>query len=165
MENKEIQLVVFRLRHEEFGADIGQVLEISRMQEITHVPKAPGFIEGMINLRGRVIGVVDLSRQFGLESQKELPKTARIVVTQTGSETVGLMVDEVPEVLRIAASAIEPTPEIIQAEIQRDYIKGVAKVGERLIIMLDLNKVLSPHEIQSMGKTRGGNYGEDTHRG
>jgi len=149
---KEIQLVIFRLRDEEFGADIASVLEISRLLDITHIPEAPGFIEGVINLRGQVIAVVDLSRQFGLKEQKELPKTARIVIVEVGSETVGLIVDEVPEVLRIAEGDIEPAPEIIQTEVKRDYIKGVGKLGERLIILLDLNKVLAPHEIEQMGK-------------
>jgi len=158
---KEIQLVIFRLRDEEFGADIASVLEISRLLDITHIPEAPGFIEGVINLRGQVIAVVDLSRQFGLSAEggsasggkeKELPKTARIVIVEVGSETVGLIVDEVPEVLRIAEEDIEPTPEIISTEVKRDYIKGVGKLGERLIILLDLNKVLAPHEIEQMSK-------------
>jgi len=149
---KEMQLVIFRLRDEEFGADIASVLEISRLLDITHIPEAPGFIEGVINLRGQVIAVVDLARQFRLKEEKELPKTARIVIVEVGSETVGLIVDEVPEVLRIAEADIGPTPEIISTEVKRDYIKGVGKLGERLIILLDLNKVLAPHEIEQMGK-------------
>lgn len=149
---KEIQLVIFRLRDEEFGADITSVLEISRLLDITHIPEAPGFVEGVINLRGQVIAVVDLARQFGLGEQKELPKTARIVVIEVGGETVGLIVDEVPEVLRIAEADIEPAPEIIQTGVKRDYIKGVGKLGERLIILLDLNRVLAPHEIETVGK-------------
>lgn len=149
---KEIQLVIFRLRDEEFGADIASVLEISRLLDITHIPEAPGFIEGVINLRGQVIAVVDLARQFGLGGQKELPKTARIVIVEVGDETVGLIVDEVPEVLRIAEEDVGPTPEIISTEIKRDYIKGVGKLGERLVILLDLNKVLAPHEVKQIGE-------------
>lgn len=152
---KEIQLVIFRLRDEEFGADISAVLEISRMLEITHIPQAPGFIEGVINLRGQVIAVVDLAKQFGLaknSTNQALAKTARIVVVQVGQETVGLIVDEVPEVLRIPEENIEPTPEMIQTEIKRDYIKGLGKLGERLIILLDLNKVLTPHQVEALGK-------------
>jgi len=158
---KEIQLVIFRLRDEEFGADISSVLEISRLLDITHIPEAPGFIEGVINLRGQVIAVVDLARQFGLGEQKELPKTARIVIVEVGSETVGLIVDEVPEVLRIAEEDIGPTPEIISTEVKRDYIKGVGKLGERLVILLDLNKVLAPHEIEQVGKVSKEKEGED----
>ncbi len=149
---KEIQLVIFRLRDEEFGVDISSVLEISRVLDITHIPQAPGFIEGVINLRGQVMAVVDLARQFGLKPQAELPKTARIIVVNVSDETIGLIVDEVPEVLRIAEVDIEPTPEIIQTEIKKDYIKGVGKLGDRLVILLDIDKVLAPHEIEQVSK-------------
>lgn len=149
---KEIQLVIFRLREEEFGVAIDSVLEIARVPDITHMPQAPGFIEGVINLRGQVIAVVDIARQFGLKSQSELPTTARIIVVQVSDETIGLIVDEVPEVLKIAEEDIEPTPEIIQTEVKRDYIRGVGKIGNRLVVLLDVNKVLAPHEIEQVGK-------------
>jgi len=149
---KELQLVIFRLRDEEFGVGIGSVLEISRVLDITHIPQAPDFIEGVINLRGQVVAVVDLAGQFGLQPRPELPKTARIIVVNVSGETIGLVVDEVPEVLRIAEEDIEPTPEIIQTEIRRDYIKGVGKTGDRLIVLLDIDKVLAPHEIEQIGK-------------
>lgn len=143
----DIQLVVFRLRDEEFGVDIKQVREIVRMMAITHLPEAPGFIEGVINLRGQVIAVIDLARQFELAPQKELPKSARIVVVEAKDQTIGMIVDEVPEVLRISTDSIEPTPEVIQTEIRQDYIKGVGKMEDRLLILVDLEKVLTPHEI------------------
>lgn len=149
---KQTQLVIFRLRHEEFGAEITSVLEISRMLEITHLPETPGFIEGVVNLRGQVIPVIDLARQFGLEPEAKLPKTARIVVVEAGEETVGLIVDEVPEVLRVVDTDIEPTPDLIQSAAKRDYVKGIAKLGGRLVIVLDLHKVLAPHEIEVVGK-------------
>ena len=149
---KEIQVVIFRLRNEEFGVDINRVREIVRMMEITHIPEAPGFLEGVINLRGQVIAVVDLARQFDLTPLPELPKSARIVVVEVGETTVGMIVDEVPEVLRIAEENIEPTPEIIQTRIKSDYIRGVGKLNERLIVMLDLSKVLAPHELESVGE-------------
>jgi len=149
---REIQLVIFRLRDEEFGVEIASVLEISRVLDITHIPEAPGFIEGVINLRGRVLAVVDLAKQFGLKEEKELPKTARIVVIEVRNITLGLIVDEVPEVIKISEEEIEPTPEIIQSEVNRNYIKGVAKLNERLIILLDLNNVLSFHEVEEVAK-------------
>ena len=149
---QEIQLVIFRLRDEEFGARINAVLEISRVLPITHIPEAPGFIEGVVNLRGQVIAVVDLARQFGLARQAELPKTARIVVVEIAGETIGLIVDAVPEVIRIPEDAIEPTPELIQTKIQKDYIQGVAKLDTRLIIVLNLDQVLSARDVQSLGK-------------
>lgn len=149
---EEIQLVTFRLRDEEFGVDISQVREIVRMMDITHIPEAPGFIEGVINLRGQVIAVIDLAKQFGLIPKEKPEKTDRIVVVEVGEQTVGMIVDEVPEVLRIAKEDIEPTPEIIQTEVKEDYIKGVGKIGDRLLILLDLNKVLAPHEVEELGK-------------
>lgn len=153
---KERQLVIFRLRDEEFGADIGSVLEISRILDITRIPEAPGFIEGVINLRGKVLAVIDLARQFGLSTkggkEKELAKTARIIVVEVGNKNLGLIVDEVPEVIRISEDEIEPTPEIIESEVEKHYIKGVAKLGERLIILLDLNNILALHEIHEVEK-------------
>jgi len=151
---KNVQLVIFRLRDEEFGADISQVIEISRMLDITHIPDAPGFIEGVINLRGQVLAVIDLARQFGLAEQAELPKTARVVVVDIGDQTVGLIVDEVPEVIRIAEDDIEPTPEAIQTGIKKDYIKGVGKLGERLIILLDLSNILEAHELDAVATVK-----------
>ena len=149
---KELQLVIFRLRGEEFGAEITSVLEISRVLGITHIPEAPGFVEGVVNLRGQVIAVVDLAKQFGLPPQPELPKTARIVVVEVAGETIGLIVDEVPEVLRVAEEAVEPTPEIIQTEVKRDYLRGLAKLGDRLILLLDLAKLLAPQELEQVSK-------------
>lgn len=149
---KEIQLVIFRLRDEEFGVAIGSVLEISRVLEITHIPEAPGFIEGVINLRGRVLAVIALAKQFGLPDEKELPKTARIMVVEIHNTSLGLIVDEVPGVIKISEEEIEPSPEIIESEVSRHYIKGVAKLNDRLIILLDLNNVLSPHVVEVVAK-------------
>ena len=148
----EIQLVIFRLRDEEFGVAISEVREIVRMMEITHIPEAPGFIEGVVNLRGQVIAVVDLARQFGLAREEARPKTARIVVIEIQDKTVGLIVDEVPEVLRISQDNIEPTPEVIETEVHKDYLKGVGKLEDRLVILLDLEKVLKPHEVEEVAR-------------
>ena len=156
MPKKELQLVIFCLRGEEFGAEITSVLEISRWLPITRIPEAPGFVEGVVNLRGQVIAVVDLAKQFGLPPQGELPKTARIVVVEVAGETIGLVVDEVPEVLRVAEEAVEPTPEIIQTGVKRDYLRGVAKLGDRLILLLDLAKLLAPQELRQVSKVTQG---------
>ena len=147
---KEIQLVIFRIGKEEFGAEISSVLEISRVLEITHLPQAPGFIEGVVNLRGKVVAVVDLHRQFGLASPEARPKTARIIVVEIQKETIGFLVDEVPEVLRIPETQLEPTPELIQSRIKKDYIKGVGKLGSRLVILLDLNQILAPQALKEL---------------
>jgi purine-binding chemotaxis protein CheW len=149
-----VQLINFRLRDEEFGVDIGSVKEITRVAEITHIPEAPSFIQGMTNLRGQVITVIDLAEQFRLAARAELPDSARIVVTEFNGRTVGMLVDEVPGVLKIAEEDIQPTPEPIQREVRKDYIKGVGKLANRLIVLLDLEKVLSPHEVEEIDKMR-----------
>ena len=147
-----VQLVNFRLRDEEFGLDIGSVREITRVADITHIPEAPSFVYGVTNLRGQVIAVIDLARQFGLAPQQDLPETAKIVVTEIKGQTVGMLVDEVPEVLKIADENIESAPELVQAEVRTDYIKGVGKLDNRLIILLDLEKLLAPHEAEELTK-------------
>jgi len=143
-----LQLVSFKLKQEEFGVNILQVQEIIRMQEITNVPNAPGFVEGVINLRGRVIPIVDLRKRFGMET-KEQSNATRIIVVMIGEVQVGLIVDEVSEVLRISEDTVEPPPPIV-AGIESDYIKGVGKLEDRLLILLDLNKILSMEEKQSL---------------
>ncbi len=150
--SKIIQLVNFRLREEEFGVDIGSVSEITKVADISHIPEAPSFIQGVTNLRGQIIAVVDLARQFGLSPQENLPESARIVVTEVNGQTVGMLVDEVPEILKIPEENIEPAPELIQTEVRKDYIKGVGKLDGRLIVLLDLEKVLAPHETEELAK-------------
>ncbi len=147
-----IQLVNFRIRDEEFGVDIGSVREITKVAGITHIPEAPSFVYGVTNLRGQVIAVIDLARQFGLAPRQDLPESARIVVTEIRNQTVGMLVDEVPEVLKIPGGDIEPAPEVIQTEVRKDYIKGVGKLDSRLIILLDLEKLLEPNEIEELTK-------------
>ncbi len=147
-----IQLVNFRLRDEKFGVDIRSVREIIRVGDITRMPETPSFIQGVANLRGQIIPVIDLAEQFGLAPQEKLPESARIVVTEVKGQTVGMLVDEVPEVLEIPEENIEPTPELIQTEVRKDYIKGVGKLEGRLIILLDLEKVLAPHEVEELAR-------------
>lgn len=147
-----IQLVNFRLRGEEFGVEIGAVKEIIRVGDITHIPDAPSFVQGVTNLRGQIIAVIDLAEQFGLAPQPEIPQSARIVVVEIKGQTVGILVDEVPEVLKIPAGNIEPTPEVIQTEVKEDYIKGVGRLDNRLIVMLDLEKLLAGREIEKLAQ-------------
>jgi purine-binding chemotaxis protein CheW len=133
----ELQIVVFELGDERYGLDIATVYEIIRHQPITAVPQAPAFVEGVINLRGRIIPVVDLRDRFGM-TQGDLTKASRIVVCDAGGTRVGLVVDGVSEVLMIAGDAVEPTPEVA-AGADAAYLRGIAKLGERLIILLDLD--------------------------
>ena len=137
----ERQLVVFQLGAEFYGVDIARVHEIIRLQSITRVPRAPAFVEGVINLRGKVIPVVDLRRRFGLESS-EHTRASRIVVVEIGDQVVGVIVDGVSEVLRVTGASVEP-PSPVVAGIESEYIHGIAKLDDRLVILLDLDRVLA----------------------
>jgi purine-binding chemotaxis protein CheW len=137
--NELIQLVSFRLGNEEFAVEILRVQEINRMVEITHVPQVPHFVDGIINLRGKVIPVVDLRTKFGMET-KDRDKNSRIVVCDVGGETVGMVVDAVSEVLRVPQSTVEAPPEIVRSS-GLEYIRGVVKLEERLLLFLDISKL------------------------
>ncbi|MCH7786388.1 MAG: chemotaxis protein CheW [Chloroflexi bacterium] len=142
---EEKQLVVFDLDSESYGVDIGAVREIIRMQDITRVPRAPDFVEGVINLRGKVIPVVDLRKKFGLPVPEEQSKDNRIVVVDIGGQDIGVMVDAVTEVLRIATDSIAPPSSVITGA-DSEYLLGIVKLESGLIILLDLEKVLSEEE-------------------
>jgi purine-binding chemotaxis protein CheW len=144
-----LQLVSFNIGSEEFGVDILKVQEINRMVEITKVPQAPNYVEGVINLRGKVIPIVDLRKRFNLE-QKDYNKNTRIVVVDINGSIMGMVVDSVSEVLRLPSNTIEPPPEIVTG-INSEYIKGVAKLEDRLLIFLDLSKVINVAEVAGIG--------------
>ena len=144
-----LQLVTFSTGDEEFGVDILRVQEIIRTMAITKVPKAPEFVEGVINLRGKVIPIIDLRRRFGLQS-KAHDKHTRIIVIEINTMIVGFVVDSVSEVLRIPASTVEPPPPVV-AGLESEYISGVGKLEDRLLILLDLNKLLSGEERDMLG--------------
>src|ERR1700704_6616574 len=126
---EERQLVVFQLGAELYGVDIARVHEIIRLQTITRVPRAPSFVEGVINLRGKVIPVVDLRRRFGLPLA-EHTRAPRTVVVEIGDQVVGIIVDSVSEVLRISPSTIEP-PSPVVAGIDSEYLPGLPKLPDR----------------------------------
>jgi purine-binding chemotaxis protein CheW len=140
----EEQVVVFELGGECYGVDIGLVQEIIRPPAITSVPRAPEYVEGVINLRGRVIPVINLRTRFGLPGA-ERGRAARIVVLNVGGQTVGAAVDAVSEVLRIAMASVEP-PGATLAGAAAARLRGIAKLDDRLIILLDPNSILSDTE-------------------
>lgn len=144
----ELQLVSFNIGTEEFGVEILKVQEINRMVEITKVPQAPHYVEGVINLRGKVIPIIDLRKRFNLDV-KEYDKNTRIVVVDISGSIMGMIVDAVSEVLRLPSSTIEPPPEIVTG-LNAEYIKGVAKLEDRLLIFLDLSRVIDAAEMASM---------------
>ena len=145
-----LQLVTFSIGEEEFGVDILKVQEIIRTMEITRVPRAQAFVEGVINLRGKVIPIIDLRRRFGLDS-KAHDKHTRIIVIEINNMIVGFVVDSVSEVLRIPASTVEPPPPVV-AGLESEYISGVGKLHDRLLILLDLDKLLSHADLESLSQ-------------
>lgn len=150
----DIQVVVFRLKNEEFGVDIQQVREIIRLSDISHIPEAPAFIEGVINLRGEVVPVTDLSKLFHLSSKEKYDKTARIIIAEVNHQTIGILVDEVPEILRIPQDQIKKTPDIIAKKIKKDYFTGVGRVDERLLILMDVNRIFSVEQLGELTKNK-----------
>lgn len=147
-ENEELQLVVFQLGGEEFGVDIMSVQEIIKMTNITRIPQAPPYVRGVINLRGKIIVVVDLDMRLDITGKEEADENSRIIVVEINDLVVGMMVDSVSEVMRLPKSNIEPAPPVIAAKIGAEYLQGVGKVGDRLLILLDLKKVLTDEEMQ-----------------
>ncbi len=149
----EQQLVVFDLGRELYGVDIAQVREIIRMQEITYVPNAPDFVEGVTNLRGKIIPVLNLRKRFGLGGDGETSE-ARIVVVDINGEDMGVQVDAVKEVLRINEQVIVP-PSSMVTTIDSYYMEGIANLGDRLIILLNLSKIVSEAEDASEDEKAG----------
>lgn len=148
-----LQLVSFVIQNEEFGVDILKVQEIIRPMDITRVPNAPAFVEGVINLRGRIVPIVDLRARFGLPP-REQDKDTRIVVVELHEQVTGFMMDAVKEVIRVDKAVIEPPPELAIG-VDTDYLKGVAKLDDRLLILLDLEEVLSDDELHAVAAAAG----------
>jgi purine-binding chemotaxis protein CheW len=146
---EELQLVVFSVGREEFAVEVTQVREIMRMEEITRMPKSPQFVEGIINLRGQIIAVVELAKRLNLEAG-ERDSDTRIIVVEAEDIKVGMIVDSVSEVLRASAEAVEPSPTLAM-DLSAAYLQGVVKQDNRLIILLDLTKVLSLQEMAGLG--------------
>ncbi len=140
-----LQLVSFKIGDEEFGVDILSVQEINRMSQITKVSNKPDFIEGVINLRGRIIPVIDLLVKLGM-IRKVHGKNTRIVVVELKGQILGFIVDEVSEVLRIPKDITEVPPEMVGG-VDSDYITSIGKLEDRLLILLDLEKILSTSEF------------------
>ncbi len=147
------QLVVFRLGDEEFGVDILQVREIERVEHgVTRVPKSPAFVEGVINLRGDIIPIVDLRKRFGLVV-RSIGHESRVIIVEVNGNMIGMMVDAVVEVLRVNASTVENAPSITKG-VDAFFLSGVAKIGERLIILLDLERALSAEEASMLNEMK-----------
>lgn len=142
------QLVVFTIGNEAYGVDVDAVESIIKMQEITRLPHAPEFVEGVTNLRGAVVPILDLRKRFGLTTVEETRDT-RIVIVNMNNTHVGMVVDAVTQVVRISAETIDPPPQMVMT-INTAFIKGIAKLDDMLIILLDLKKVLTTEESERL---------------
>jgi purine-binding chemotaxis protein CheW len=147
---KELHIVGFRVGRETFGVPIGLVHEIVRVPEITAVPDSPGYVEGVINLRGKIVSVVDLRKRFG-EKEIKAHKKNRILVTEVEGKMVGLIVDAASEVLKIPDHEIELPPSVFE-EGELNYVTGVGKLHGRLVILIDLSKILQKGELRRLGE-------------
>ena len=154
-EGERAQFVIFCLDGAEFGVPIGQVVRIVRLVEITRVPRAPNFLEGVINLQGEIVPVIDLKKRFGLENGTEYGDKARILIVEVpddeGRQLVGMLVDAVTEIRWLPASAVGAPPPMV-AGISPAYLAGVGQVDDRLVVILDLDRVLCTEEMVALSE-------------
>lgn len=148
---ENLHLVTFELSGEEFGVDIMQVSEVIPVPRITRIPQAPECIKGLINLRGKILVVIDLNKRLGFSS-KETDIRSRIIIVEIRDTVIGMLVNSVKEIIRLPLSSIEPTPEMIKSKINAEYLNGVGKTGNRLLILLNLARVLGEEEIEELNK-------------
>ncbi len=152
-------MVTFQVGTEEYGLDINSIIEVIRPLKITPLPRMPEFVEGVINLRGAIIPIIDLRKRFGLPVGTESRKTTRMLITRgaiygasgAGKESIGLIVDGVQEVLHVPKKNIDAAPHAATGENTR-FITGMGKVGERLIILIDITRILSQQERSALAE-------------
>lgn len=150
-EKEKRQILIFSLANEELGLDISCVREVLRPQEIHPLPQSPDFIEGVINLRGHIIAVIDLRKRLKVKEVEDRSKM-RIVVCKIKKFIIGLIVNSVSEIIALSKEDIEPTPQVVSMQIESDFISGIARLGERIIVMLDLENILTREEITNLSK-------------
>lgn len=144
----DIKVIVFQLKDEEYGIPVQQVQSIERMMHITRVPKVAKFVKGVMNLRGVVTPIIDLRKRFGIE-EVEYTESTRIIIVGVNDMEVGLIVDAANDVIDIPEGAIEPPPEVV-GTVEVEYLNGVAKLDKRLLILLNLEKVLISEGIKDL---------------
>ncbi len=144
MTDQELRLTIFNIGEEEYALDIMKVVEILRPQKVTRLPNTPDFIEGVINIRGTVVPIIDLRKRFGIKIQSH--ENERVLLTRVRGEIVGLLVDGVKEVYSLSKGDVAPPPAMVKG-IKTEYLEGVGKAEERLIIILNLDKILSTEEM------------------
>lgn len=147
---KDLHIVGFRVGREMFGVPIELVHEIVRVPEITSVPDSPDYIEGVINLRGKIVSIIDLRKRFG-EQEVTSNKKNRILVAEIDGKMLGLVVDAASEVLKLPGSEVEPPPNVFE-ENELNYVTGVGKLGSKLVILIDLSKILQKGELRRISE-------------
>lgn len=148
--DREMQLVAFSVGREEFGVDVKKVEGVISLVDVTRMPRAPGFVEGIINLRGQIIAVVDLATRLGIQAGDRTSNT-RIVVVEAQDVKVGLIVEK-PEVINVSMEDVEASPALTAGDVESSFIKGVVKIDDRLLILLDVDGVLSEEERSGIGE-------------
>ncbi|QDX94977.1 chemotaxis protein CheW [Brevibacillus laterosporus] len=146
--SEEVKVIIFRLVDEEYGVEVQQVKSIEKLEHITRVPRTPVFVKGVINLRGVVTPIIDLRSRFQLE-EAEYTEATRVIIVAVDELEVGLIVDSANDVVDIPVNAIEPPPAVVGG-VEATYLRGVAKLEKRLLILLNLDKVLSTEEIKQL---------------
>jgi purine-binding chemotaxis protein CheW len=159
-----LQLVVFELDKEEYAVDIKDLQEIATIPEITPIPNAPKFIRGIINLRGKIIVILDLEKRFNLVREFELKDAGNIIITEMDQNNFGVVVDKVSEIISVPVDSVQETPTLVSSKINSEYLKGVILLEDekkiskeleessRLIILLDFHKMLKEKELLSIGE-------------
>lgn len=144
----EVKVIIFRLEDEEYGVEVNQVKSIEKLEHITRVPRTPSFVKGVINLRGVITPIINLRNRFGLE-ETEYTESTRVIIVAVGELEVGLIVDAANDVIDLSVDAIEPPPEVVGG-VEAAYLRGVAKLEKRLLILLNLDRVLNTEEIKQL---------------
>ena len=144
------QLVSFYLDKEEYGVEVLKVREIIRMVNITHMPNTPPYVEGIINLRGKVIPIISMRRKFGLMDMENNSQT-RVIIMDVGGELLGFTVDAVSEVIRISANEIQPAPSVVSGGMGQEFIEGIINHADRLLVLLNLDLMFSNEEKEMFG--------------
>lgn len=146
-----LRLVTFELSGEEFGVDIMQVSEIIPVPKITRIPQAPECVKGLINLRGKILVVIDLNKRLGFSS-KETDSLSRIIIVEVKDTVLGMLVNSVKEVMSLPLSSVQSPPEMIKSKINAEYLRGVGNVGSRLLVLLNLARVLGEEEAAEISE-------------